>query len=148
MDVLYVDAYQPYKFILFNWGKMDMKKNNNFLVIRKMGLFYNVFDDDAQIISYLLGYRVINGRCGFPNNTYNKVINTLEDKKINYIIIDTEEIKKDFKNLNNYELYLAKSKNKNTLMHIIKEINEKIEDLPEDKLYQVLEYLKKLVDEQ
>ncbi len=125
-----------------------MKKSNNYLVIRKMGLFYNIFDDDAQILSYLLGYRVINGRCGFPVNSYNKVINTLEERKINYIVVDTEEIKKDFKNLNNYDLYLAKSKSKLSLMNIVKEINEKIENLPEDKLYKVLEYLKELVDEQ
>ncbi len=122
-------------------------KSSEFVVIRKMGLFYNVFDDDAKIISYLLGYRVINGRCGFPNNSFNKVVNTLDEKKVNYIIIDNDEIKQDFKKLNKYNYYLAKSQNKLTVINIVNEINSKIEDISEEKLYQILNYIKEVVDE-
>lgn len=52
-----------------------MKK---FLTIRKIALFYETYDDDAQILSYLLGYKIIKGRVGFPENAIHKVINTLD----------------------------------------------------------------------
>ena len=48
-----------------------MKEN---VVIRKSGGFYNVFDDDAIIISYLTGYKITDGRCGFPINSLDKVV--------------------------------------------------------------------------
>ena len=53
-----------------------------FVTIRKMGLFYQVFDDDALILHYLLDYKVIDRKVGFPNNAINKVINILEAKKL------------------------------------------------------------------
>ena len=56
----------------------------DYLVIRKEGLFYSVFDSDAEILNYLFDYKIINNRCGFPINAINKVLNTLEEKKINY----------------------------------------------------------------
>jgi len=49
------------------------------ILIRRVGGFYNVFDDDAIIVSYLTGYKVVNGRCGFPINGLSKVVNILED---------------------------------------------------------------------
>ena len=55
------------------------------VVIRKVGGFYSAFDDDAIIISYLAGYKIVSGRCGFPINSLNKVTNLLGDNKINYI---------------------------------------------------------------
>ena len=53
-----------------------------FVTIRKMGLFYQVFDDDAFILHYLLDYKVIDRKVGFPSNAINKVINILEAKKL------------------------------------------------------------------
>lgn len=54
------------------------------IVIRKNGGFYYVFDDDAIIISYLTGYKISSGRCGFPLNSLSKVTNLLEENMINY----------------------------------------------------------------
>ena len=52
----------------------------NIITIRKEGLFYSVFDDDALIFNYLFGYKIINNRCGFPENAFNKVVNILYEK--------------------------------------------------------------------
>ena len=48
-----------------------------FVTIRKMGLFYQVFDDDALILHFLLNYKIIDSKVGFPSNALNKVINVL-----------------------------------------------------------------------
>ena len=59
------------------------KMDNRSVVLRKVGGFYQTFDDDALIISYLFNYKIKSYRCGFPINVLNKVINVLEEKKIN-----------------------------------------------------------------
>ena len=51
--------------------------------------------------------KIIKGRVGFPSNAIGKVVNILEDEKINYKIISDEEEVRDFKNLNQYLNILA-----------------------------------------
>ena len=53
--------------------------------------------------------------CGFPQDSYNKVIAKLEEKKINYMILDRRnnyEIDEicDNKNLNTYTTYFEKAR--------------------------------------
>ncbi|MGM9879635.1 MAG: hypothetical protein ACI31R_06425 [Bacilli bacterium] len=71
--------------------------NNKKVILRQVGKFVNVFDEDAVIISYLLNYKLVNDKVGFPMNALNKVINTLEEKKISYELKGEEKIAKDFK---------------------------------------------------
>lgn len=89
------------------------------IVLVKIGNFYQVYGKDAYIISYLFGYKlkkVENTKmCGFPLSSVNKIIATLEDKKINYLIIDRRnnyevEERLDNKNLNNYTKSFEKAK--------------------------------------
>lgn len=89
---------------------MKFKRNDKkILVIRKnKGKFCTVYGDDANIISMFFGYKILNNnKVGFPESVLNKVINTLLDKKISYMIIyvDRDSEKKDFKKLNSYTKY-------------------------------------------
>lgn len=88
----------------------------NYVVMIKIGTFYEVYYDDAYIISYLLGYKLktLNGdvrNCGFPTVSLNKVLYILDNKKINYLVVDksdnyAELNKNNFKNKNKYnEIY-------------------------------------------
>lgn len=88
----------------------------NYVVMIKIGTFYEVYYDDACIISYLLGYKLktLNGdvrNCGFPTVSINKVLYILDNKKINYLVVDksdnyAELNKNNFKNKNKYnEIY-------------------------------------------
>ena len=80
-----------------------------FVTIRKTGLFYQVFDDDALILHFLLNYKIIDSKVGFPSNALNKVVNVLEEKKINYKVIG-EDIESNFKDLNKYDYIWLKQK--------------------------------------
>ena len=54
------------------------------------------------------GYKILeDGKVCFPESVLNKVINTLLDKKISYMIIyvDKDPEKKNFKKLNSYTKY-------------------------------------------
>lgn len=88
----------------------------NYVVMIKIGTFYEVYYDGAYIISYLLGYKlkILNGdvrNCGFPTVSINKVLYILDNKKINYLVVDksdnyAELNKNNFKNKNKYnEIY-------------------------------------------
>ena len=118
-----------------------------FLTLRKNALFYEVYDDDAVILNYLLGYKNIKGRVGFPINAFSKVINILEDKKINYKIIDEQEEIKDFKNLNQYLNILAKASDKIEVNNKINKILDKLKTFDEGTLYEILEKVESIVYE-
>ena len=121
--------------------------NNRSIVIRKSGGFYQVFDNDALILSYLFDYKIINHKCGFPLVAINKVINTLEEKKINFIIKDEEEIIKNFRNKNTYSKYLEKARVKDNINNRIKSILDKINDLDVKKMNEVLSVIEETLYE-
>ena len=92
------------------------------LTLVRVGNFYNCYGRDAYILAYLFDYkiRILKDNIytsAFPKSAYNKVISTLEYRKINYLILDKRnnyevEEKSNNKNLNKYgEVYIkAKSK--------------------------------------
>ena len=78
-----------------------------------------MYGKDAYIISYIFDYKLKKVEevymCGFPQDSYNKVIAKLEEKKINYMILvrrNNYEIDEfcDNKNLNTYTTYFEKAK--------------------------------------
>ena len=56
------------------------------IILRKVGGFYQIFNDDALIINYFFNYKIVNYKYGFPISTLNKVTEKLEENTINYII--------------------------------------------------------------
>ena len=89
---------------LFRQLKLDYKE---YVILFKSGNFYICFDEDAVVLNNIFNYKITelknNIKVGFPINLINKNIDILNNKKINYIIIDNKQIinSKEFK-LNNY----------------------------------------------
>ena len=108
-----------------------MKCSKNYVMIRKMGGFYHVFDEDAYLLFYLFKYKIINSKAGFPLSSLNKVIKSDLDK-------DT----KDFRRKNSYDYYLKLSKEFYNLEIKKQSIEDKIKTLPLakiEKLYNIIE---------
>ncbi|MGN1301476.1 MAG: hypothetical protein ACI4U9_02995 [Clostridia bacterium] len=91
------------------------------IILIKVGTFYYTYGKDAYIISYLFNYKLSKTSnicsCGFPTSNLNKVMAELEQKQINYIILDKRnnydlDNKSDNKNLNKYDKFLEKAKEK------------------------------------
>ena len=113
-----------------------------YVVLVKIGKFYYCYGRDSYIISYLTNYKINllednTYSCSFSTNAYNKVISILEDKKINYLILDRrndyeEDEKYNNKNLNNYLKYYEKAKKeistKMRIEKIYKYLNEHLLD--------------------
>lgn len=119
------------------------------VVIRKSGGFYSVFDDDAIVVSYLTGYKVVNGKVGFPLNSLDKVINLLEDNKVNYIVKDgmKEVVSKNYKKNNKYNKILDKGKKKYDIDYRVSSIIDKINSLDYDKLCKLLDSVEEYINE-
>ncbi|MDO5556124.1 MAG: hypothetical protein Q4G09_05775 [Clostridia bacterium] len=89
------------------------------LVLIKIGNFYHAYGKDSYILSYLFSYKLKEfaehySTCGFPIDSISKVKAILEEKKINYLLLDKrnnyeEEEKSDNGNLNAYDKEFAKA---------------------------------------
>lgn len=123
------------------------------IVLLRIGKFYYCYGKDAYVISYFFGYKlnlVENNiySCGFPSQSINKVISKLEDKKINYIILDRRnhysiEERKDFHNLNSYAKFYEKAKEIIGLKIRIENINKYLlKNMDRQKIYEVEKILK------
>ena len=126
-----------------------MKKSSNYVLLREIGKFVSVFDEDSIIISYLMGYKIVNSKVGFPSNVLVKVINKLEDNNINYLIKykDNKEDKKDFNKNNNYKKILEKGKKVLELREMKDNITPKNEILEIEKLEKRVKYINEVVNE-
>ena len=112
--------------------KTAKEVHKNDIILIKIGKFYQVYGKDAYIISYIFDYKLKKVEevymCGFPQDSYNKVIAKLEEKKINYMILDRRnnyEIDEicDNKNLNTYTTFFEKARKYINLKIRIESIN-------------------------
>ena len=106
---------------------------NESIELRKSGTFYNCFGDSATIIHYLMDYKIVSskGGVGFPETAYNKVINTLEDNKISYIVYEDDNVllENDYKKQNNYKKILNAVRKKLSFDQRVASIEKKIKKL-------------------
>ena len=102
------------------------------IALVKIGEFFHAYGKDSYILSYLFGYKLKTieqncSTCGFPQKSLAKVQSKLENKKINYIILDrrnnydVDEFV-NHKNLNNYDQIFEKA-------HLYVNIKRRIETI-------------------
>lgn len=110
--------------------------------LRKSGKFYNSFGDDAIILHYLMGYKIVaeKGGVGFPETAFNKVVNILEDEEVSYIVYEKENIlaEKDFKKLNSYKSILKKGIQELSVEERFNNIEKRIKELNGKELDHIL----------
>lgn len=84
---------------------------NKYIILIKNGNFYLSFNNDAIIINKILKYKIKETKkgikTGFPILSLNKVLEQLNKLKINYLLLENNEIvlKKKYAN-NNYDKYI------------------------------------------
>ena len=114
------------------------------VLYKNHGKFYKLRGMDAYIMNMLFDYKVLNGDvCGFPDTTLNKVLNTLNDSKISYQIIDVdkEPVIKDFGKINTYHKYLEKALESIDKKKKIDILIEKIENSDNEKLEKIIKVI-------
>ena len=117
------------------------------------GMFYRCYDEDAYIISYLLGYELksvsANDMAGFPSSSIKEVTNRLMRNKVNYKIFKINQLSLDIMDSfsvnedNNYEIIYEKSyrytKLKSRINRLSQKLIERIENTKMDELLDKLE---------
>ena len=82
---------------------------SEYIVLIKIGNFYECFNNDAFIMNNVFGYkpkRLKNSfKAGFPINRIDEVTNKLEKLDLFYIVVDNDIIKKYDKGKNKYNDY-------------------------------------------
>lgn len=116
---------------------------NHNICIREGNLFCYAFDDDAIILNYLFGYKLKKQQVGFPKNALEKVIDELEEKKIDYKIISEEEFEKTFNKENQYNIILNDAKNEREKQELKKELEIIINSFDKKQLEKLIAELKK-----
>ena len=115
-----------------NARKINELNKEKTLQLYKIGKFYNIYGDDAIILNYLFGYKIlIDGKVGFPESALIKVINTIEDKKIDYQIInkDGNDVIKKYGNFNSYNKILKQALEYRNIKSRIEQIQELINNI-------------------
>ena len=122
-----------------------MKKH---VSLRKQGKFYCSFEDDAYVIHSIFGYKISNGRVGFPIESLGKVTNTLDNYKVDYVVIekDKEVLKNSFPK-NNYNKYLLDGKKSYDTIKHEEELIDIVKNLPEEKVLKIINYIKEVINE-
>lgn len=121
------------------------KIHENYVVLIHVGNFYYCYGRDCYILSYLFPYKIniLKNKiysCSFPSTVLAKITNQLENKKINYIVLDKRhnyevDEKQNFKNINTYQKYYEKGKEKySTKMRIEKIYQYLMENINDKQL--------------
>ena len=113
----------------------------------KSGTFYNVLGNDCYIFKNIFGYKVNTFsdtvKVGFPINALNRVINTFDKLKINYIVYEGEIKLKGKFHRNKYEVFL---KERLSISERIERITLMLNEIKnEDRIIQVLDTIEDLI---
>lgn len=99
-----------------------------YLIIIKSGNFYLCLNEDALILHQLFKYKIVEStnfiKVGFPLLNVTKITKGLDDKKINYIVVDEKIIEKQKYKDNNYSKYLLIYDTYQIYINRINKINE------------------------
>ena len=96
------------------------KKDNSCIYLFRVGLFYNILNEDAKIVNDKIGLKITNLspdiiKCGFPITTLDKYKTIFTEKNIDFKIIDNlPENMNTTDYINNIEI----KKILNTIVHL------------------------------
>ncbi len=126
-----------------------MRNSEKYVTLRKVGGFYQCFDGDCYILYYLFNYKIVNKRCGFPHSSLSKVINVLEDKKIDYKVINhhQDDIGKSYKKINQYNHFLKLGLEKYDRETKKSLIENKIKAMPMNRIEELYHLIEDFVNE-
>ncbi len=121
------------------------KIHEDYIVFIHVGNFYYCYGRDSYILSYLFNYKINILKneiysCSFPSSVLARILNQLENKKISYIILDKRhnyevDDKQNFKNLNTYQKYYEKGKEKFSTKMRIEKIYQYLLENMDDKTF-------------
>lgn len=111
------------------------------LELKRKGIFYEAKHESAYILWYLLGYKVIDSKVGFPKDSLPKVLNTLEEHHVFAVVKNGNMETKYCNGKNNFEEVLDRAKKKYMQNKKIKAIEEKLPKLSNEQIEEIVEFM-------
>lgn len=128
------------------------KKYINYIIIIKVGSFYHVYTDDVYILNYFFNYKIFEYsttlKIGFPINNIDKIIDSLNIEKFNYIVVnnDIKTITNNRMTKHKYQKLINKAQERYNIKSRIEKIYIKLNDLISDvKINKIIESIEKLL---
>lgn len=116
------------------------------ILSRGKGKFIYANEKSAIIVNYLMGYKIFEGKVGFPEVALGKVMACLEKNKLSFKVVDGSLVKEssDLKNVSNYDDVFTAALIVLEKKTLIEKISDKLNCLDKDKLSDLLDYVEKL----
>ncbi len=132
---------------IYDVYKEQKNRYKKYVVLIKVGNFYETYGEDAYILNNLFDYKIkdVGGvkRVGFPLIAFNKVESKLSRFKINYVFYENNSKTKHKFNINNYDKFAT---NSDSIMVRIDKICEKLKVLQESpKVEKVLNKIEEIL---
>lgn len=106
------------------------EKYDDYIILMKIGNFYNALSRDAHLLATIFNYKInpFAGtiKVGFPLISLNKVLKTLDNLKINYIVYENKIVLKQKFKKNKYKYCL---KNNITVDERIEMVHSKLSEI-------------------
>ena len=122
-------------------------KYKEYIILIKSGNFYVALQQDAIVLNDIFKYKlnISNNiiKVGFPVNSLNKILKTLDNININYIVLDKNILHINKNKTNMYNKYI----NNNTSNYIlrIKNINNILNQIIYNNIDNVLESIENII---
>lgn len=118
------------------------------LILIHSGNFFYTFLEDATLMNYLFGYKIVDNKVGFPISIIERIKSKLNCLKVDYVIVKNDDYYLNtFKDFNTYSKIREEaneiSEKKGKLEDLYKKIEKKVE-VDEHNYQLVLEYVDKL----
>lgn len=124
------------------------REYSDYVVLIKSGSFYITYENDAIIFNKIFSYQNINNKVGFPIRSIDKIMNSLNEKNISYIIDnnDNSDILEFKAGKNEYLTYYEQAKKYEFRDNLNKILLDKIKFLIESK-EENYEKIRRFIDE-
>lgn len=123
-------------------------KYKNSVILIKVGLFYNTYNEDAIIIHNLTKYKLYNNNgimcTSFTDKSIDLILSRLRSLNVGYVVKTNKEVTRYVGKIDSYKELLNKANNENKRAMLLININEFISRLEDIKLKELLKYLERM----
>jgi len=118
------------------------------LILIHSGNFFYTFLEDATLMNYLFGYKIVDNKVGFPISIIERIKSKLNCLKVDYVIVKNDDYYLNtFKDFNTYSKIREEaneiSEKKGKLEDLYKKIEKKVE-VDESNLQRIIDYVNEL----
>jgi len=118
------------------------------LILIHSGNFFYTFLEDATLMNYLFGYKLVDNKVGFPISILDRIKSKLNSLKIDYVIIKNDDYYLNtFNEFNNYNKIKKEAdivfEKKEKLNGLYEKIEKKV-DVDELNLQRIIDYVNSL----